>query len=77
MLYKIKYGFLSQRFIKDVKKAHEYILNREECLFHKIQIVFYKERKLVPNTVGPLLIIRIQGKCTIISGDTLLNAVSQ
>ena len=48
------------------------ILNREDCIFHKGQIVLYKGREATVLDVRPMLIIRMKGTCEIICGNTLL-----
>ena len=58
------------------ENLHENILNREDCIFHKGQIVFYQGKEASVLNVRPMLIIRLRDTCEIICGDTLLHEIS-
>ena len=58
------------------KNLHENNSDREDCIFYKGQIIYYKGREASVLNVRPVLIIRLKDTYEIICGDTLLNEIS-
>jgi hypothetical protein len=54
----------------------ENISNKKDCMFYKGQVILYKGRKASVLDIRPVFTLRINGKCEIICGNTLLNEVS-
>ena len=54
----------------------ENISNRKDYIFHKGQLVLYKGRKASVLGIRPVFTLKINGKCEVICGNTLLNEVS-